>query len=256
MSTRATDIFGIQISRLTAAAIAERILTEAPARGAGPRLLVTANLDHIVTLATNARFRAAYNNAWLVTADGMPVYLYARGRGVDVPERVTGADLCPLLLDRLAPETSRLFFMPSSPASAERIERRLLARGFKTDALRSVVPPLGFEADPSLAATLARTVAAHRPTHLFLGVGAPKSEIWANEHRGMLGDCHVLAFGASLDFYAGTKVRSPAILRRVGLEWAWRLATEPRRLYRRYLINSWRFLWLVAADLRSRRSAA
>ena len=91
-------VFGLQISPLTAAAVAERVLTERLPPGSGPGLLVTANLDHVVTLARNARFRAAYDNAWLVTADGMPVYLYARGRGVDVTERVTGADLCPVLL--------------------------------------------------------------------------------------------------------------------------------------------------------------
>jgi N-acetylglucosaminyldiphosphoundecaprenol N-acetyl-beta-D-mannosaminyltransferase len=212
-------------------------------------LLVTVNLDHVVTLARDAAFRDAYANAWLITADGMPVYLYARARGVNVPERVTGADLCPVLLDRLAPGTSRLFIMPSSAATAARIEEALLARGFAPEALRFVVPPFGFEDDPAAAAALAGDVATHRTTHLFLGLGAPKSEIWANRHRGMLGDCYVLAFGAGLDFYAGTKPRAPSALRRIGLEWVWRLASEPRRLARRYLVRSWWFLWLVLADI-------
>lgn len=249
LSKHQRSVFGLAVAPATAANVAERILTEAPPPGSGPRLLVTANLDHVVTLARDAAFRDAYANAWLITADGMPVYLYARARGLNVPERVTGADLCPVLLDRLAPGTSRLFIMPSSAATAARIEEALLARGFAPEALRFVVPPFGFEDDPAAAAALAGDVATHRTTHLFLGLGAPKSEIWANRHRGMLGDCYVLAFGAGLDFYAGTKPRAPSALRRIGLEWVWRLASEPRRLARRYLVRSWWFLWLVLADI-------
>ena len=100
---------------------------------------------------------------------------------------------------------------------------------------------------------LAERIRRYGATHLFMGVGAPKSEIWMFEHRHRLGDCYGLAFGASFDFIAGTRKRAPAVLRHMGFEWTWRLASEPKRLARRYLIESWGFLEAVFRDMAKSR---
>jgi N-acetylglucosaminyldiphosphoundecaprenol N-acetyl-beta-D-mannosaminyltransferase len=241
--------FGLRFAPLGNRQLAERLAASPVPAGAGPRMIATTNLDHVVQLSRNAALRAAYRRAWTVTADGMPVYLYARLRGAPLPGRLTGADVFARLMTMLEPGAHRCFFVAASQDTADRIATALIQRGFARDALAFRVPPHGFEHDAAYSDDLARAIRAHGTTHLFLGLGSPKSEIWADRHRGALGDCYVLNVGAALEFYAGTKQRAPVALQRAGLEWAWRVGCEPRRLFRRYFVDSWRFLWLVGVDL-------
>lgn len=243
-----TSVFGIAFSPLTGEQILRRILFEPVPAGEGARLLATANVDHISNLVRNPRFRAAYRNAWVATADGMPVYLYARLRACDVPERVTGADLTPALLERL-PHRCRPFFVVGNKETADRLRQKLTDRGFRTDAIGAACPAFGFEKDPAASAKLAKAIRDHRATHVLFGLGAPKSEIWIHEHRHWLGDVYALAIGASLDFYVGLRRRAPVWMQRGGLEWAWRVGTEPLRLFHRYFIESWYAVWAIALDL-------
>ncbi|WP_018262409.1 WecB/TagA/CpsF family glycosyltransferase [Methylobacterium sp. WSM2598] len=240
--------FGLSFAPLDDGQLARQLAGPLVPAGAGPRIVATANLDHIVQLSRNTVFREAYRRAWIVTADGMPVYLYARLRGAKLPGRLTGADLFARLMTMLSPARHRCFFVASSEETAARIEALLLARGFSREQLAFRVPPFGFETDAAYSDALAGAIRAHRATHLFLGLGSPKCEIWSHRYRGALGDCYVLNVGAGLDFYSGTKRRAPVVLQRTGLEWAWRVAQEPRRLFHRYFVASWRFLWIAAAD--------
>lgn len=244
-----TQIFGLSFTTAAEERLAATMLEERVPAGDGPRTVLTANLDHVVNLARNRPFRTAYDGAWAVTADGMPVLLYARLRGLPLPGRVTGADLCRRLLSAMDPRRHRPFLVVSCMATAARIRAALAALGFDDAAVRFRVPPHGFDADEAFCEALAGAVREHGTTHLLLGVGSPKSEIWADRFRDVIGDCWVLPCGAGLDFFAGTKARAPRLVQRSGLEWAWRLASEPRRLFRRYVVNSWRFWWVVAADL-------
>ncbi len=216
----------------------------------GPRLLVTANLDHIVTLRRDSAFRDAYASAWRITADGTPVFLYARMRGAPVPERVTGSDLFAALCERVRPEAHRLFLIVSNGVSGEKIRAHFLSRGFDADAVTVEVPPFGFERDPAYSMALADRVRASRATHLVIGVGAPKSEIWAHRHGDRLGPLFVLCVGASIEFFTGDKPRAPAWAGRLGLEWLHRFLSEPRRLFHRYFVRSWSFFAAMADDLR------
>lgn len=248
------SIFGLTFTGLGEADLARAIARDAIPQGQGPRVVVTANLDHVVTLSRSPEFRRAYGRAAVVTADGMPVYLYAKLRGLPVPGRVTGADLCWRILDGVAPGRHRLFFIVSTVAVAASIRSEMLRRGFSPAELAFRVPPPGFETDAAATGEMASSIAGHGTTHLFLGVGSPKSEIWTDTVRDRIGDCYVLNFGAGLEYFAGTRARAPRILRDSGLEWAWRLAAEPKRLFRRYLVHSWRFLWVVGLDLSGRRA--
>mgnify|MGYP001796891773 CR=1 FL=1 len=232
-----------------------RALTCEPARATGPRLLVTANLDHIVTLRRNAAFREAYADAWRVTSDGAPVFLYARIRGAAIRERVTGSDLFAAWCERVRPEEHRVFLLASNPVTAEKIRIHFLSRGFGAEAVTVEVPPFGFECDEEYSRALVERVRGARATHLVMGVGAPKSEIWAHSHRDRLGPLYVLCVGASIEFFTGDKARAPAWVGRLGLEWLHRFASEPRRLFHRYFVRSWAFLAAIADDLRAPRKA-
>ena len=244
------SVFGLSFSPLRRCDIVAALL-EPVASGMGVRLFATANLDHIVTLRSNEEFRRAYRMSWLITADGAPVYFYARLMGVPLRERVTGADVMMDILRRWSPARHRPFFVVSSDEVAQRIRRQLERRGFAADAIGIAVPPFDFERNEMFSAALVEDIGRHRPTHLVLGVGAPKSEIWTWRQRHQLGDVYVLAVGAAVEFAVGLKRRSPRWIGRIGLEWLWRFLFEPRRLFWRYFIRSWGIVPAMLADLRS-----
>lgn len=251
MQQRQHTVLGVAFSELTRDALVANITTAAVPVGEGPRLIVTANLDHIVHLSENSLFRSCYRQAWAVTADGMPIYLYARFRGCPVPERVTGSDLVVDVFEKLDAKAHRCFLIASNLHTADRLVAKLLARGFAHAAIAKTVPPRGFERDDAASVALARAVEDHRTTHLFIGVGAPKSELWANRHRDRIGDCYVLAVGSGLDFLAGTRSRAPKWMQVAGLEWLFRFGQEPGRLFHRYFVRSWRAFGIIARDLTS-----
>ncbi len=246
------SIFGLTFSSAGEAELAQTIAGEEVPSGEGPLVVATANLDHVVNMSRSAEFKTAYRRAWVITADGMPVFLYAKLRGLAIPARVTGSDLCRRILGQVVGTRHKLFFIVSSAETADRLRAEMLRRGFTAHTLAFCVPPFGFERDDEYSRELTASIGRHGTTHLFLGLGSPKSEVWTDRFRADLGDCYVLNFGAGLDYFAGTRSRAPKLMQAVGLEWAWRLACEPRRLFRRYLVNSWRFLWVVSLDLSGR----
>lgn len=223
-------------------------------RASGLRLVCTANVDHIVNLRRSPLFRSAYEQAYLRTIDGAPVHLYSQVRGIGVPERVTGSDLFPLLMDRLIPLVHRPAFIVSNITVAGAIRDFLVRRGFEPNAFVTIVPPFGFETSISDSQAITQRLAPLQCTHLFLGVGSPKSELWITQHGNLVGDTYAFGFGAAIDYFADTAKRAPQLLRKLGFEWLWRLASEPRRLYRRYLLDSWTFLLAVLDDLAARRT--
>jgi len=242
-------VFGLDFSPLTRPELV-RLMEREPVRpGDGARIICTANLDHIVQLQRSLALRDAYSAAWCVTADGMPVFAYARLKRAPVPGRVTGSDIVKDLVVGLPAEGSRCFFVASCAETADGLRQIMGARGFSDEALAFEVPPFGFEQDDAWSGALAARIRAHRTTHLFFGVGAPKSEIWTYRHRDALGDCYVLNAGAGLDYACGVRRRAPLWMQRAGLEWAWRFGTEPTRLFKRYFVDSWSFLSAIWFDL-------
>lgn len=243
------EFFGVSLSPSSMEQIVERVAKQSVKAGDGPQMIFTINLDHVVKLRKNERFRRAYADAAVVTADGAPICLYARLRRAPIA-RITGADLFVRLMGSLAPETHRCFFVVSEPSLGQGVVERLITRGFRREQLGFTAPPVRFEANAAASAALAEQIAAFKPTHLFFCLGAPKSEIWCHEHAAQIGDAHVLCAGAAAEFYLGTKKRAPLAMQKSGMEWLWRWAQEPRRLSRRYFMDSWGFLNAVLEDLR------
>lgn len=242
------SVFGIQLSALDKSALT-RLFTAPLPPGAGVRLVATANIDHIRHLRSNTRFREAYANAYAATADGAPVAAYARLRGVAIPGRVPGPDLFASLMQAFVPGEHRPFFLVSNLDTGERLAAWLQGRGFTADMVAYDCPPFGFETDPEASARLAELVHQHGTTHLVAGVGAPKSEVWIHEWRDHLGDCYAFGIGAGVDFFVGKARRAPVPMQRLSLEWLWRLSHEPRRLGRRYFIDSVQFPAAIVDDL-------
>lgn len=240
-------VFGIDFSNCTAQQLV-KIMTHTPA--IGPQMLVTCNLDHVVNLHRNVAFRNGYLNAWRTTVDGAPVFLYQKLRGGRAPERITGADLFPAMMAAMNPLRHRPFFITADDVIGEALKAELEKRGFLFDAQPFLTVPFGFESDATASAQILTTITNYAPTHLFFGVGSPKSEIWVDKYRQVLGSLYILPLGAALEFHTGQKTRAPRLARRLGLEGVWRLLSEPRRLWRRYMIDSWTFLAAIREDLK------
>jgi N-acetylglucosaminyldiphosphoundecaprenol N-acetyl-beta-D-mannosaminyltransferase len=241
-------IFGLEIDARDLDQIADAVTL--PQRPRGLRLLTTLNLDHVVNLRRNAGFARAYRQAGIITVDGAPVCAYGRLRGLRDLRRVTGSDLAGAVFARLRPGHHRPALVTGSPGTAMRLRTRLLLAGFDPASVLALPAPPKLRPDGAQAARLMDAVAVHTPTHILFGIGSPKSELLADRLRQRLDGAHAMCFGAGLDYLAGTRRRAPRFMRAMGCEWSWRLMQEPRRLARRYLIDSWGFLAAIGEDAR------
>jgi N-acetylglucosaminyldiphosphoundecaprenol N-acetyl-beta-D-mannosaminyltransferase len=245
------NLFGMQINRITMRDAVAQVLSwcQEP-RGQSCRYVVTPNVDHAVMFQHRADLRAAYASAALVLADGAPIVLASRLFDQPLPERVAGSDLVPQILES-TPEPLTLFLLGAAPGVAESAATRIEAASRSVKVVGRYSPPLGFENDAAENARILAKIATAQPDLLILGLGAPKQELWVHQHRHDLQAKVVLCAGATIDFLAGNRVRSPVWMRRAGLEWLHRLASEPRRLAARYARDAWVFPQLVWREWRA-----
>lgn len=243
------EVFGIDFSPLDKDQLVDVLTREPLATGSGLAMVVTANIDHVVNLLYDRRFRQAYGAAKIATADGFPVAVYAKMRGVRMPGRVAGPDLFASLMPAFVPGRHRLFFVVSRDDTGAKLRDYLIGRGFAASAVDVVNPPFGFEHDEQFSERLSEQIRKHGTTHLLMGVGSPKSEMWLHAQRHALGDCYALGIGAGIDFFVGSEARAPNWVQALCLEWFWRMAREPKRLAPRYLRDAILFPKAVWRDL-------
>ncbi len=239
---KSRSLFGLRLCTLDAQGCALTILSERPA--GGPALLVTPNINHL-RLLRRSDFASAYRSAALVCADGFPLVIYARLRGLALPGRVTGCDIFTQLVRdaRFAEEHVFLVVESMVTAAAARVwaDQRGLA-----DRAKIVVAVERLAQDERAQRLLAEAIRAHATTILVMGLGAPASEIFVHRHRDLLPPCWALCIGQALRVETGLVARAPYLWRVLGLEWAWRMRQEPVRLGVRYLRD---VLWLPFAVL-------
>lgn len=211
-----------------------------------PALVVTPNVDHVVLLQRDAAFRRAYDAAALRLCDGAPLLALSRICRTPLPERVTGADLMYDVCQLAAQQGLRVFVAGGAPDVLRRGIRNLEQR-FPGLLISGHSPPLAFEGTAH-DLELQQILREARPDIVMVCLGAPRAEVWA---ESQLSSCPAvyLCVGAAIDFAAGTRSRAPAVLQRWGLEWLYRLAQEPRRLWRRYLVRDSAFLSLALREV-------
>jgi len=215
------------------------------------RYVVTPNINHVVLLSHRPDFAAAYRDAALVLADGMPLVWASRLLGRALPGRVAGSDLAPALF-RAAGEGPPLtvFLLGALPGVAERAAKKIEQTYPGVRVVGAYSPPFGFERDPAENAKILESVASAQPQVLVVGLGAPKQELWIHRHRFQVSARVALCIGATIDFFAEETTRAPTWVRRIGLEWAFRVVLEPRRLAGRYWRDGWAFLPLLWKEWR------
>jgi exopolysaccharide biosynthesis WecB/TagA/CpsF family protein len=195
--------------------------------------VVTPNADHLVRMSRDPRFRAACRHNLLCVLDSRVVRGLGRLFGLAMPAVVPGSDLTVELLARHLRPGERITIVGLSPTWLPALVVRC---GLAPPAHYN--PARGFEDDPDAFAAAVAFVRAHPARLVFLAVGSPRQEYLAAAISAGGGASGTgLCIGASLEFLAGARARAPRWMRRIGLEWLFRLACDPRRLFRRYLID-------------------
>lgn len=211
--------------------LVRRIIADGEAAVGGA--VFTLNLDHLVKLKEDAAFREAYDRALHVTADGTPVVWMARAAGAEI-ERVTGADLVLPLCRAAAAAGLPIHLFGTAPAALEAAAARIRAEapGIVVAGMES--PPFGFDPVGPAALEAARRIGESGARICFVALGAPKQELFADAAVPAAPGVTFVCIGAALDFLSGAQRRAPRAVQAVGMEWAWRLAHDPKRLFRRY----------------------
>lgn len=240
------NVFGVGCFAGTLDEAAASVIERAASGRGGYAVLC--NVHVLMTCLEEPPLRAAVEAAWQVFPDGAPVAWWQRHLGAVTAERVGGPDLMELVLSRGRDTGLRHAYLGATHTTLEQLESRVRSRVPGATIAGLLAPPFG---DPAAwSAQAVDTVRSWRPDVVWLALGAPKQELWMKEWAPALAPAVVLGVGAAVDFQAGTRGRAPAWMQDVGLEWAHRLASEPKRLLGRYLRTNTSFV------LRAVRAAA
>jgi N-acetylglucosaminyldiphosphoundecaprenol N-acetyl-beta-D-mannosaminyltransferase len=222
-----------------------------------PHYVVTANVDFLVQARGDVELRRILLESHLVLCDGTPLVWASKWMGNALPERVAGSDLVPLLIQLSAVKGYRLFFLGGAPETLNRAVANVRSQHPRVVIAGQYSPPYRelLEMDHE---EIARRIADAAPDLLFVSFGCPKQEKWMAMHYRSLGVPVVMGVGGTIDFLAGRARRAPQWMQRSGTEWLFRLAQEPRRLFKRYASDLLPFASGVAQQwwrLRARKSA-
>jgi N-acetylglucosaminyldiphosphoundecaprenol N-acetyl-beta-D-mannosaminyltransferase len=189
--------------------------------------------------------RAIHNRAGFVACDGMPLVWSCHAAGARHAERVYGPDMLLALSSVAAARQYRVFLYGGKPGTADLLAARLTQRFPGLAVAGTWSPPFRELSDSEVDAEVAMINAA-RPDIVWVGLSTPKQERWMAARRPRLDAPLLLGVGAAFDIHAGLLRQAPRWMQESGLEWLFRLAVEPRRLWRRYLANNPAFVWRVA----------
>ena len=246
MRTERTQFLGVAFDQFSEPQVIERLKLVTAETPFG--YIVTPNVDHVVRLngdEPDQAIDAAYTKAELCVCDSRVLALLARFSGVILPV-VTGSDLTAALLESVIRKGDRVAVVGGRSELIERLSARYPHIVFVQHS-----PPMGLRRDVAAQTAAAQFIAEAKCRFAFLAVGSPQQELIAARVTGATG--FGLCIGAALEFLTGDQVRAPRLLRRVGLEWAHRLASNPRRLWRRYLVEGPR-VFLLAWRWRASRA--
>jgi N-acetylglucosaminyldiphosphoundecaprenol N-acetyl-beta-D-mannosaminyltransferase len=211
------------------------------------RYICAANVHMLMEAYDSVEFRKVVNEADLVTPDGMPLVWMMRLKGVRGQQRVYGPTLMLHVLESAVREKIPVGFYGGTPQVLDQLIKRMQSRYDGLNVSFSYSPPFRIMT-PEEDAALTEQIERSGTRILFVGLGCPRQEIWMAGHRGKI-NAVMIGVGAAFDFHAGAKAQAPRWMQRLGLEWLFRLLSEPGRLWKRYLYHNPRFVVLAIADL-------
>ena len=253
MPLQSVDVLGVRVSAVNmsqaVATIRSWIVDDAR------NYVCVTGVHGIMESQRNGTIREIHNTAGLVVPDGMPLVWMAHRNGFNHVDRVYGPDLLLACCEQFQGPPFSHYFYGSADGVAERLVDRLRHRFPRLVVTGSYAPPFRTLSTVE-EREIAERINAARPDIVWVGLSTPKQERWMHAQRSLLQAPVLIGVGAAFDFIAGLKRQAPLWMQHSGLEWAFRLATEPRRLWRRYLRNNPEFVWrLLRAEITGRRAS-
>ena len=226
---------GFEFDLLTEAEVVQHIASES--QGGRGGWVATPNIDICQRARRDPAIRDLVRGATLVVPDGMPLLWAARLRGDSLAERVTGSSLIFSLTSAAATAGLSVYMLGGDPGVPDLAGKELARRYPGLRVAGADAPPVGFEQSPDGATLIRKRLSQALPDIVYVGLGFPKQERLIAELVTAFPSTWFIGCGAAVTFAAGTLPRAPAWMQRSGLEWMFRLLKEPRRLFRRYLVD-------------------
>lgn len=224
----------------------EHIVTLVESKRGG--YVCTPNVDHLVLAESNPSFKAAYENADWSLVDGQPIVWASKLLGAPLPDKISGADLIAPLLQRAGERGWRVYLLGGGPGVAE--DAASIARQrWGTNVVGTDAPRVSVETSLEENEEALKKLRAAKPDLVFAALGSPKQEVWLYKCKAGYAPAVAIGVGAAFDFLTGRAKRAPGVVSSMGLEWAYRLVNEPKRLWRRYLVNDPKFLAVLARTM-------
>ncbi|MEO1620061.1 MAG: WecB/TagA/CpsF family glycosyltransferase [Cyanobacteria bacterium J06632_3] len=213
-------------------------------------VVFTPNVDHLMKLRNDPDFARVYQRADFKICDSQIVMYASKFLGKPLKEKLSGADLFPWFCEHHKyNEETKIFLLGGREGVARRAQARINARIGREIVVGEYSPPYGFERNPQECERILSIIEHSGANVVAVCLGAPKQEKWIARYCDQLPSIDIfMAVGAVVDFEAGEKPRAPRYVSELGLEWLYRLLSEPKRLWRRYLVESMPFFGLVLAE--------
>ncbi|HEY9601305.1 MAG TPA: WecB/TagA/CpsF family glycosyltransferase [Allocoleopsis sp.] len=210
-------------------------------------VVFTPNVDHLILLQNDPSFVKVYETADYKLCDSKILYYVSRFLGSPIKEKLSGSDFFPAFCNyHKGNEEIKVFLLGAKEGVAAQAQENINAKLGREIIVGAHSPSFGFEKNEEECLKIVEEINASGATVLAVGVGAPKQERWIHQYKDKLPNIKIFfAIGATIDFEAGNKKRAPKWVTEVGLEWLYRLLSEPKRLWKRYLIGGPIFCWLI-----------
>ncbi len=239
------DLLGVRVSAVSIPLAVQKI--EGWIESRTKTYVCVAPVSTLVDCQKNADYKSVVNGAGMVTPDGMPVVWLGKASGNKVIERTYGPDLMLAVIESGQARGRRHFCYGGREPTLELLEKRLKARFPSINVVGKYAPPVVPYAQKESDEVL-RMINEAKPDILWVGLGSPKQDFWMSLNRPLLDVPVIIGVGAAFDFLSGLKPQAPRWMQRSGLEWLFRLASEPHRLWRRYLIGNVEFLYYLTRE--------
>ncbi len=247
--TERIDLLGCPFDSITEDETVDLVFRWKDARERKSHHIITVNVAILMMARDDTRLANAIENADLVVVDGKPLVWTSRWLGAPVPEKVSGVDLMRRLLEVGNERGLSVFLLGTTQERLDVLERVIRAK--YPNVVIAGTRNGYFKAPDHPAVT--RQIREAKADLLLVGMPAPFKEIWCEEHRDALATPAILGVGGAFDVLAGFVPRAPRLMQEAGLEWAWRLAMEPKKLWKRYLVTNSSFIALLGKTLAAQR---
>jgi N-acetylglucosaminyldiphosphoundecaprenol N-acetyl-beta-D-mannosaminyltransferase len=233
---RQINLLNVTIHNITMTELLESI------RGGG--IVLTPNVDHIMKLQNNREFYGVYQEADYRVCDSKILMYVSNFLGTPIQEKISGSDLFPAFYKHFRNDHNiKIFLLGAENKIVKTAQQKINRKVGRNIVVAAHSPSFGFDQDEVECQKIVELINASKAT---VGVGAPKQELWIAKYKSQLTHVKIfLAIGATINFEAGDVQRSPRWMSEIGLEWLFRLVSEPKRLWKRYVLSAVPFFWLV-----------